>query len=84
MVLAHWGSVGFKFDTLRDLEDPHLFAKKIGVRYPLAVVVADDFVAQEANPLGPGRPTRTLLFGEWLRGTPLGADSSTFERGSYL
>jgi thiol-disulfide isomerase/thioredoxin len=33
--------VGFKFDTMMDMEDPVLFAKKIGVRYPLAVA-ADD------------------------------------------
>ncbi len=33
--------VGFKFDTMMDMEDPFLFAKKIGVRYPLAVA-ADD------------------------------------------
>ena len=33
--------VGFKFDTMTDTEDPVLFAKKIGVRYPL-VVAADD------------------------------------------
>jgi thiol-disulfide isomerase/thioredoxin len=33
--------VGFKFDTMMDMEDPALFAKKIGVRYPLAVA-ADD------------------------------------------
>jgi len=33
--------IGFKFDTMRDTEDPILFAKKIGVRYPLAVA-ADD------------------------------------------
>ncbi len=33
--------VGFKFDTMMDMEDPLLFAKKIGVRYPLAVA-ADD------------------------------------------
>jgi thiol-disulfide isomerase/thioredoxin len=33
--------VGFKFDTMMDMEDPALFAKKIGVRYPL-VVAADD------------------------------------------
>src|SRR5713101_3304069 len=26
--------VGFKFDTMRDAEDPVLFAKKIGVSYP--------------------------------------------------
>jgi thiol-disulfide isomerase/thioredoxin len=33
--------VGFKFDTMMDMEDPVLFGKKIGVRYPLAVA-ADD------------------------------------------
>lgn len=33
--------VGFKFDTMMDMEDPVAFAKKIGVRYPLAVA-ADD------------------------------------------
>jgi thiol-disulfide isomerase/thioredoxin len=33
--------VGFKFDTMTDTEDPVLFAKTIGVRYPLAVA-ADD------------------------------------------
>src|SRR5580704_9730284 len=33
--------VGFKLDTMRDMEDPVLFAKTIGVRYPLAVA-ADD------------------------------------------
>ena len=33
--------VGFKLDTMRDMEDPVLFAKGIGVRYPLAVA-ADD------------------------------------------
>lgn len=29
--------VGFKFNDMPDTEDPLLFAKKIGVRYPLAV-----------------------------------------------
>ena len=33
--------VGFKLDTMRDMEDPVQFAKRIGVRYPLAVA-ADD------------------------------------------
>jgi thiol-disulfide isomerase/thioredoxin len=33
--------IGFKFDTMMDMEDPILFAKKIGVRYPLAAA-ADD------------------------------------------
>jgi thiol-disulfide isomerase/thioredoxin len=30
-------AVGFKFDTMRDMEDPLHFAKEIGVEYPLAV-----------------------------------------------
>jgi len=30
-------AIGFKFDTMMDVEDPTQFAKKIGVRYPLAV-----------------------------------------------
>jgi thiol-disulfide isomerase/thioredoxin len=29
--------VGFKFDTMVDTEDPARFARRIGVRYPLAV-----------------------------------------------
>jgi thiol-disulfide isomerase/thioredoxin len=29
--------IGFKFDTMKDMEDPLQFASKIGVRYPLAV-----------------------------------------------
>ena len=33
--------VGFKFDTMMDMEDPALFAKKIGVRYPLVVAPED-------------------------------------------
>jgi thiol-disulfide isomerase/thioredoxin len=31
--------IGLKFDTMADTEDPILFAKRIGVRYPLAVAV---------------------------------------------
>jgi thiol-disulfide isomerase/thioredoxin len=31
--------VGFKFDTMMDTEDPVAFAKRIGVRYPLAIAV---------------------------------------------
>lgn len=31
--------VGFKFDTMMDAEDPLLFAKRIGVRYPLAIAI---------------------------------------------
>jgi thiol-disulfide isomerase/thioredoxin len=33
--------VGFKFDTMADDEDPVKFAKRIGVRYPLAVATED-------------------------------------------
>src|ERR1700684_14506 len=33
--------VGFKFDTMTDTEDPLLFARRIGVRYPLAVASED-------------------------------------------
>jgi thiol-disulfide isomerase/thioredoxin len=33
--------VGFKFDTMGDTEDPLKFAKRIGVRYPLAVATDD-------------------------------------------
>jgi thiol-disulfide isomerase/thioredoxin len=33
--------VGFKFDTMRDTEDPIRFAKRLGVYYPLGVA-ADD------------------------------------------
>lgn len=33
--------IGFKFDTMPDTEDPILFARKIGVCYPLAVAVND-------------------------------------------
>jgi thiol-disulfide isomerase/thioredoxin len=36
-----FGVVGFKFDTMTDTEDPVMFAKRIGVRYPLALG-ADD------------------------------------------
>jgi thiol-disulfide isomerase/thioredoxin len=33
--------VGFKFDTMIDTEEPAQFAKRIGVRYPLAVASED-------------------------------------------
>jgi thiol-disulfide isomerase/thioredoxin len=33
--------VGFKFDTMPDMEDPIQFAKGIGVHYPLAVATDD-------------------------------------------
>ena len=45
-LLDRYGSQGFvvvglKFDTMMDMEDPLKFAKKIGVRYPLAVATDD-------------------------------------------
>jgi len=33
--------IGFKFETMPDMEDPVQFARKIGVRYPLAVATDD-------------------------------------------
>ena len=33
--------LGFKFDTMKDMEDPLQFASKIGVHYPLAVATDD-------------------------------------------
>ncbi|MGA7927686.1 MAG: redoxin domain-containing protein [Candidatus Sulfotelmatobacter sp.] len=33
--------IGFKFETMPDMEDPLQFASKIGVRYPLAVATED-------------------------------------------
>src|SRR2546429_2646302 len=33
--------IGFKFDTMADTENPIAFAKKLGVRYPLAVASDD-------------------------------------------
>ena len=50
--------VGFKFDTMMDSEDPGQFAKKIGVRYPLAV--APDDLKQKFGGIE-GLPT-TMLF----------------------
>lgn len=50
--------VGLKFDTMMDIEDPVLFAKKIGVRYPLAV--ATDDLKQKFGGIE-GLPT-TLLY----------------------
>ena len=33
--------IGFKFDTMKDTEDPLVFAKRLGVQYPLAVATED-------------------------------------------
>src|ERR1700741_2814059 len=63
-LLDHYGSrgfavVGFKFDTMMDMEDPVTFAKKIGVRYPLAVA-ADD-LKQKFGGIE-GLPTTVLYY----------------------
>src|SRR5580704_2166847 len=50
--------IGFKFDTMADTEDPLQFAKKIGVRYPLAV--GGDELKQKFGGIE-GLPT-TLLY----------------------
>lgn len=50
--------IGFKFDTMADTEDPVLFAKKIGVHYPLAV--ARDDLKQKFGGIE-GLPT-TMLY----------------------
>ena len=50
--------IGFKFDTMMDMEDPAQFAKKIGVRYPLAV--ASDDLKQKFGGIE-GLPT-TMLY----------------------
>jgi thiol-disulfide isomerase/thioredoxin len=62
-LIAQYGSsglvvIGFKFDTMADTEDPVLFAKKIGVHYPLAV--ASDDVKQKFGGIE-GLPT-TLVY----------------------
>jgi thiol-disulfide isomerase/thioredoxin len=50
--------IGFKFDTMADTEDPASFARKIGVRYPLAV--APDELKQKFGGIE-GLPT-TILY----------------------
>jgi thiol-disulfide isomerase/thioredoxin len=50
--------IGFKFDTMRDMEDPVSFAGKIGVRYPLTI--ATDDLKQKFGGIE-GLPT-TLLY----------------------
>jgi thiol-disulfide isomerase/thioredoxin len=50
--------VGFKFDTMMDTEDPVVFAKRIGVHYPLAI--ATDDVKQQFGGIE-GLPT-TLIY----------------------
>jgi len=53
-----YSSFGFKFDTMMDMEDPVQFARKIGVRYPLAV--APDDLKQKFGGIE-GLPT-TMLY----------------------
>ena len=50
--------IGFKFDTMADIEDPIQFAKQIGVHYPFAV--ATDGVKQKFGGIE-GLPT-TILY----------------------
>ena len=50
--------IGFKFDTMPDMEDPLQFAREIGVRYPLAV--ATDSLKQRFGGIE-GLPT-TMLY----------------------
>ncbi|HUC55606.1 MAG TPA: TlpA disulfide reductase family protein [Candidatus Cybelea sp.] len=50
--------IGFKFDTMMDMEDPAQFAKRIGVLYPLAV--ASDDLKQKFGGIE-GLPT-TMLY----------------------
>jgi thiol-disulfide isomerase/thioredoxin len=50
--------IGFKFDTMMDIEDPLTFAKTIGVHYPLAVAVDD--IKRRFGPIE-GLPT-TMLY----------------------
>lgn len=45
--------VGFKFDTMMDSEEPAIFARKLGIRYPLAVAsdeIKDKFGGIEGLP----------------------------------
>jgi thiol-disulfide isomerase/thioredoxin len=70
--------VGFKFDTMADTEDPVSFARKIGVRYPLAV--APDELKQKFGGID-GLPT-TMLYdrGGILRKKVIGFEyTSSFE-----
>ena len=53
-----FAAVGFKFDTMMDMEDPLHFAERMGVRYPLAV--ATDDIKQKFGGIE-GLPT-TMLY----------------------
>jgi len=70
--------IGFKFDTMKDTEDPIQFAKRIGVRYPLAV--ATETIREKFGGIE-GLPT-TLLYDRQgvLRNKVIGFEyTSTFE-----
>src|SRR5262250_507726 len=51
--------IGFKFETMRDMEDPVQFARKMGVQYPLAIATED--LKQRFGGIE-GLPT-TMLYG---------------------
>ena len=82
-LLARYGPqglvvIGFKFDTMKDTEDPARFARKLGVRYPLAV--ATDAIRQKFGGIE-GLPT-TLIYDRQgvLRHKVIGFEyTSTFE-----
>lgn len=70
--------IGFKFDTMKDTEDPIRFARRLKVRYPL--VVASDAVKEKFGGIE-GLPT-TLLYDRQgvLRSKVIGFEyTSTFE-----
>ena len=50
--------IGFKFDTMADTEDPVKFARRMGVRYPLAI--APDELKEKVDGIE-GLPT-TMLY----------------------
>jgi len=82
-LLDHYGAkgfvvVGFKFDTMKDTEDPVVFAKRMHVNYPLAV--ATDDIKQKFGGVE-GLPT-TLLYDRQgvLRNKVIGFEyTTTFE-----
>src|SRR5215469_5447847 len=82
-LLARYGPqgfvvIGFKFDTMKDTEDPMLFAKRLGVQYPLAV--ASNAIKQKFGGIE-GLPT-TLLYDRQgvLRNKVIGFEyTKTFE-----
>ncbi|HMC29407.1 MAG TPA: TlpA disulfide reductase family protein [Candidatus Angelobacter sp.] len=70
--------IGFKLDTMKDAEDPLLFAKRLGVRYPL--VLATEGVREKFGGIE-GLPT-TLVYDRQgiLRNKIIGFEyTTTFE-----